>query len=80
VTLLTHIYDLRCPQRREVETLPNETIEKILYRIPEVAKATGYSRSFIYEAIAARSLKVVRKGRTVRVAAEDLRTWIEEQN
>ena len=52
---------------------------KILYRIPEVSGATGYSRSFIYEAIAAGSLKVVRKGRTIRVAAEDLQKWIEAQ-
>jgi excisionase family DNA binding protein len=55
-----------------------ETIEKILYKIPQVSDVTGYSRSFIYEAIAAGSLKVVRKGRSVRVKAEDLRTWIED--
>lgn len=55
------------------------TETKLLYRIPEVSGATGYSRSFIYEAIATGSLKVVRKGRTIRVAAEDLKEWIEDQ-
>ena len=56
-----------------------EKIEKILYRVPEVVRATGYSRSFLYEAISAGSLRVVRKGRTVRVGADDLKAWIEDQ-
>ena len=60
--------------------MTTEVIEKILYRVPEVVKATGYSRSFIYEAIAAGSLKVYRKGRTVRVGADDLKAWIEAQD
>ncbi|MDA1129644.1 MAG: helix-turn-helix domain-containing protein [Chloroflexi bacterium] len=59
--------------------MATEMFEKILYRVPELVKVTGYSRSFIYEAIAAGSLKVVRKGRTVRITAEDLRAWIEDQ-
>ena len=59
--------------------MSTEVIEKILYRVPEVVKATGYSRSFIYEAIAAGSLKVKRKGRTVRIGADDLMAWIENQ-
>ena len=60
--------------------MATEMIEKILYRVSELVKVTGYSRSFIYEAIAAGSLKVVRKGRTVRITAEDLRAWIENQD
>ena len=57
--------------------MTTETIGKLLLKIPEVVQATGYSRSFIYEQIAAGSLKVVRKGRTIRVSAEDLQAWIE---
>ena len=52
------------------------TIEKILLKIPEVSEATGYSRAFIYERIAAGELKVVRSGRTVRVAIDDLKEWV----
>ena len=59
--------------------MATDMIEKILYRVPEVVKATGYSRSFIYEAIAAGTLRVVRKGRTVRVGADDLKAWIGDQ-
>ena len=52
-------------------------VHKLLYTIPQVCEATGYSRSFIYERIAARELAVVRIGRTIRVAEADLREWIE---
>ena len=60
--------------------MATETVERLLYRVPEVVSATGYSRSLIYEAISSGKLKVVRKGRTVRIAAEDLRAWIEDQD
>ena len=59
--------------------MTTETSPRLLLRIPEVVQATGYSRSFLYEAIAAGSLKVGRKGRTIRVAAADLTAWIEDQ-
>ncbi|MCI0786090.1 MAG: helix-turn-helix domain-containing protein [Chloroflexi bacterium] len=45
-----------------------------------MVETTDYSRSFIYQAIAAGSLKVVRKGRTIRVTAEDLKVWIADQD
>ena len=56
-----------------------QSVEKLLLRIPEVVEATGFFRSFIYEQIAAGGLKVIRVGRTIRVRADDLRTWIEDQ-
>ena len=59
--------------------MTTETIGKLLLKIPEVVQATGYSRSFIYEQIAAGSLKAVRKGRTIRVSAEVLQAWIDAQ-
>ncbi len=52
---------------------------KLLYKILEVVQMTGYSRSFVYQAISNGNLKVVRKGKTVRVSYEDLWTWINEQ-
>ena len=59
--------------------MATETLPKFLFTIPQVGETTGYSRSFVYQAIAAGSLKVVRKGRTIRVTAEDLKAWIEDQ-
>ena len=59
--------------------MTTETIAKVLLKIPEVVQATGYSRSFIYEQIGAGSLRAVRKGRTIRVRADDLKEWIEDQ-
>lgn len=55
-----------------------EVAGKLLLTIPEVVQATGYSRSFIYEAVSAGALKVVRKARTIRVSVEDLQAWIQD--
>ena len=52
---------------------------KLLFKIVEAAQITGYSRSFIYQAINKGELKVIRKGKTVRVLADDLQEWILEQ-
>ena len=49
---------------------------KLLYRITEAVDLTSYSRSFIYEAISKGELKVIRKGKTVRILADDLHDWI----
>ena len=57
--------------------MDNQSLEKLLYTIPEVVQATGYSRSFLYERLAAGELKAIRSGRTVRVGASDLAEWIE---
>ena len=56
--------------------METERQPKLLYRITEAAGLTGYSRSFIYLAINKGELKVVRKGKTVRVLADDLHDWI----
>jgi len=52
---------------------------RLLYKIVEAAQITGYSRSFIYQAINKGDLKVIRKGKTVRVGADELHEWINEQ-
>jgi excisionase family DNA binding protein len=59
--------------------MTTDAVEKLLLRIPEVVDATGYSRSFIYEQIAAGGLKAIRNGRTIRVRTADLKAWIDEQ-
>ena len=53
-----------------------ETQERLLHTIPQVVELTSYSRSFIYLAISSGRLKVVRKGRTVRVTDDDLADWL----
>ena len=53
---------------------------KLLFKIVEAAQITGYSRSFIYQAINKGELRVIRKGKTIRVGAEDLHEWINEQD
>jgi excisionase family DNA binding protein len=62
---------------RRLEPMVAET--KLLYNIPEVMDATGYSRSFLYLAIAGGALKAIRKGRTIRISVDDLKKWIEDQ-
>jgi excisionase family DNA binding protein len=52
---------------------------KLLLKIPEAVEATGYSRSFLYERIAAGDIKVMRVGRTVRIPWEELRAWVDRQ-
>ena len=52
---------------------------KLLFKIVEAAQITGYSRSFIYQAINKGELRVIRKGKTIRVGEEDLHEWINGQ-
>lgn len=54
--------------------------QRLLLRIPEVAKALGLGRTKIYELIAAGELPVIRVGRAVRVSVTAVQKWVEEQN
>ncbi|HIF45040.1 MAG TPA: DNA-binding protein [Dehalococcoidia bacterium] len=76
VIVLINLTNIHSNRRTRMET---ERQPKLLYRITEAAGLTGYSRSFIYLAINKGELKVVRKGKTVRVLADDLHEWIREQ-
>ncbi len=51
-------------------------MEKLLIRPKEVAEVLGLGRTKIYELIASGIIPSVRIGRSVRVPAEELRTWI----
>jgi excisionase family DNA binding protein len=57
---------------------PQDTPQRLLLRVPEVAKALGLSRSTIYEMIAKGELPVVRAGRAVRVSTAAVEKWITE--
>ena len=54
--------------------------QRLLLRIPEVAKALGLGRTKIYELIDAGELPVIHVGRAVRVSVTALQKWVEEQN
>ena len=54
--------------------------ERLLLRVDEVAEMLGLGRSKTYELVATGILPVVRLGRSVRVPAEGLRRWLEEQS
>ncbi len=54
--------------------------QRLLLRIPEVAKALGLGRTKIYELIDAGELPVIRVGRAVRVSVSAVQKWVEEQN
>ncbi len=73
VIVLMNLRNVHSTRRIFMET---ERQPKLLYRITEAVGLTGYSRSFIYLAINKGELKVVRKGKTVRVLADDLHDWI----
>ena len=51
-------------------------VQKVLLRISEVMAATGYSRQFICDRISEGDLKVIRKGRSLRVRVSDMHDWI----
>ena len=58
--------------------METERQPRLLYKIVEAAQVTGYSRSFIYQAINKGELRVIRKGKTVRVGADGLTNWVNE--
>ena len=76
VMILINFINVYSNRRTHMET---ERQPRLLYKIVEAAQVTGYSRSFIYLAINKGELKVVRKGKTVRVLADDLHEWIRDQ-
>jgi excisionase family DNA binding protein len=47
------------------------------YSIPEVAKAVGVGRSYIYGEIKEGRLRVRKAGRRTLIYEEDLRAWLE---
>lgn len=56
-----------------------EQVEKLLLKVSDVIKATGYCRSVVYSLIASGDLPSIRYGRSVRVPALALQQWIDRQ-
>ncbi|WP_420839429.1 helix-turn-helix domain-containing protein [Bradyrhizobium oropedii] len=48
----------------------------LAHSIPEACTATRVSRTLLYEAIRAGTLRAVKNGRRTLILDEDLRTWI----
>jgi excisionase family DNA binding protein len=48
----------------------------MLLRVREAAQITGYSTAFMYTILARGELPVVRVGRSIRIPADALATWI----
>lgn len=56
-----------------------QELPRLLYRVSEVSAMTALSESYVYELIASGALPSLRVGRSVRVPAEWLGRWIDEQ-
>ncbi|HEX6554945.1 MAG TPA: helix-turn-helix domain-containing protein [Ktedonobacteraceae bacterium] len=54
--------------------------QRLLLRVPEVAKALGLGRTKVYELIATGELPVIRLGRAVRVSVTALQKWVDERD
>ncbi len=62
-----------------MESLQEDTPQRLLLRIPEVAKTLGIGRSKIYELIATGELPTIHVGRAVRISVSTLQKWVEER-
>ena len=65
------VYSIRNPQE--------DTPQRLLLRIPEVAETLGIGRTKKYELIATGELPTIRVGRAVRISVSTLQNWIEER-
>ena len=54
--------------------------QRLLLRVPEVAKALGLGRTKVYELSATGELPVIRLGRAVRVSVTALQKWVDERD
>lgn len=54
-------------------------MDRLLLKADEAAVALGFSRSKVYELLAAGELPSVRVGGSVRVPAEALRRWVDDR-
>ncbi len=55
-------------------------MEKLLLRVTEAAQVLGMGRSKVYEMAKAGEIPAIYIGRAVRVPADALRQWVEQQN
>jgi excisionase family DNA binding protein len=63
---------------RNPETKPKEPLKKRLLTVQEAGEYLGRSDWSIRELIWKGSLPIVREGRRIHLAIEDLETWVEQ--
>ncbi len=61
-----------------LKKLQSEAPTILAYSIPQLAEATGLSRSLIYEHIRAGRLRIAKAGRRTIVTAEAAHEWLRE--
>jgi excisionase family DNA binding protein len=66
--------------KESMESQNEAPTQRLLLRVPEVAKALGLGRTKVYELIAAGELPMIRLGRAVRVSVAALQKWVEEHD
>ncbi len=57
----------------------DDSSEKLLWTIPQVAKALGLGRNKIYQLIYMEGLPVQKFGRATRVSRSALQRWLEQR-
>jgi excisionase family DNA binding protein len=56
-----------------------KAMEKLLLTVPEAAQVLGVGRSQMYALLANRQVPQLRLGRSIRVPAAELATWVRRQ-
>jgi len=60
----------------DAEFVVMSTFEPLAVSVSEATKLSGLSRSFLYEAMAAKELPFIKAGRRRLIAFDDLRRWL----
>jgi excisionase family DNA binding protein len=71
------VYNMDMPNSRK--NVPAIDPERVLLKVPEVARKLGFSRSAVYGMMASGELPTVRRGRSVRVSVRALEKWLKER-
>lgn len=51
-------------------------MDRLLLRVPEAARMTGLSKSYLYRLVLSGEIPHIRFGRAVRIPLDDLQRWI----
>ena len=55
--------------------MPTESVNRLGYRVHELARSLGLPKSTLYDMIRRGELRAIRSGRVLVVLAEDLEGW-----
>ena len=59
--------------------MPTERVNRLGYRVQELARSLGLPKSTLYDMIRRGELRAIRSGRVLVVLAEDLEGWKKDQ-